>query len=544
MDDGWPRVAQLVLALGAATAFALRRVLLRGRRANAVLLGLGLLGALAYANLGMLHGEGRFLHVWDAFHYYVGAKYFPELGYQRLYACTAEADIEAGVPGVATRPMRELATNGRLRTYEALSGPGRCRDPFEPRRWEAFTRDVAFFRERVSPATWRLIQLDHGYNATPAWTWVGHHLANLAPASPWQLTPWALVDPLLLLAAAAVLAWAFGLEAAALFLLVLGTYFPGRFFWTGGALLRMDWLFLSVLGICLLKRSRPGLAGVAVALAAASRLFPALLFAGPFLWMLAHGRGASWRGASAVRFLGSGALTLAAVTVLLTASAEGREAFRGFVQNTVKHASTPLTNHMGLRTLLSFRAGESAATLKEPEAPDPWRRYRDQRRANARQARVLHWGISGGFLLALFAAFRRRQVEPWESLSLSWVLVPLLLELTSYYFVFVAALAPLASRRPALGGVLLGVCAGSQLLALTGLAEDLLYVAQSAWLLAGLAAVMYLPPPDASHATASGEREDRTAPSWACTCRPTSWRTRRGAAPPTSSTPTGPARTT
>ncbi len=492
MDSHWPMVARLVLALGALAALCLRRFLPRGTRANAVLLGLGFLGALAYANFGTLHG-GRLLHVWDAFHYYVGAKYAPELGYQGLYVCTAEADLAAGIPGVATRGTRDLVTNERIRVYEALDGPVKCRERFSPPRWEAFTHDVAYFREQVDAAQWQRIQMDHGYNATPAWTWVGHQLANLAPASDLQLTLWALVDPLLLLAAVVALWRGFGLEVSTLFLVVLGTWFPSSFYWTGGALLRADWLFLSLLGVCLLKRSHPGLAGVAVALATALRLFPVLLFVGPGLALLASGRQAAR--APLLRFLGSGALTLALVGGLCLASAEGRETFRAFLQNTAKHANTPLTNNMGLRTVLSYRLGESAATLRKPGTPDPWRNFREQRRAHAKQARPLQWALTVGVGLTLLAAFRRRRVESWEALSLSWLFVPLLLELTSYYFVFVAALAPLAAKHRWFGGVLLGLCAGSQLLALTGLAEDLLYMAQSAWLLICLASALYLPRP-------------------------------------------------
>jgi hypothetical protein len=33
-------------------------------------------------------------HRWEQFHYFLGAKYFPELGYTRLYQCTAVAEAE------------------------------------------------------------------------------------------------------------------------------------------------------------------------------------------------------------------------------------------------------------------------------------------------------------------------------------------------------------------------------------------------------------------------------------------------------------------
>ena len=43
-----------------------------------------------------LHGGafhfGSFLHGWDTFHYYLGAKYFRELSYDRLYDCATVAD--------------------------------------------------------------------------------------------------------------------------------------------------------------------------------------------------------------------------------------------------------------------------------------------------------------------------------------------------------------------------------------------------------------------------------------------------------------------
>src|SRR5450830_274796 len=54
---------------------------------------------LAYYNFGLFHGGG-YVHHWETFHYVLGSKYFPALGYARLYAASFLADAEpfSGTP--------------------------------------------------------------------------------------------------------------------------------------------------------------------------------------------------------------------------------------------------------------------------------------------------------------------------------------------------------------------------------------------------------------------------------------------------------------
>ncbi|MBL8741898.1 MAG: hypothetical protein JNK04_12410, partial [Myxococcales bacterium] len=49
---------------------------------------LGIMGVLLYFNT-FKFGYPKYSHRWDQYHYYMGAKYFPEIGYDGLYKCTA-----------------------------------------------------------------------------------------------------------------------------------------------------------------------------------------------------------------------------------------------------------------------------------------------------------------------------------------------------------------------------------------------------------------------------------------------------------------------
>src|SRR5215475_7382053 len=118
-----------------------------GRVADGLLAFLGALAAACWWNLGSFHHPG-FGHASETYHYLVGAKYFPELGYANLYRCTAIADAESGRRAEAlARHARDLHTNLLVPVAELLRDPERCKDHFSPARWRAFRRDVAFFRE-------------------------------------------------------------------------------------------------------------------------------------------------------------------------------------------------------------------------------------------------------------------------------------------------------------------------------------------------------------------------------------------------------------
>ena len=127
---------------------------------------LGVAGGLAWWNWFLVPVRGV-VHEHDAFHYYVGARYFRELGYAQLYRCALAADLEAGLdPGPR---LRDLETNRLLPATTQLDAARACRARFAPERWQAFARDLDWFRARLAPRAWQQIREDHGFNGSPVW---------------------------------------------------------------------------------------------------------------------------------------------------------------------------------------------------------------------------------------------------------------------------------------------------------------------------------------------------------------------------------------
>ena len=424
--------------------------------------------SLTYFNFGAFH-FGNFVHTWDTLHYYLGAKYFRELSYDRLYDCIAIADAAEPrlTQRVEHRKITNLRTNVLESTAEILAHPERCTDHFSHERWRQFSADVAFFRNRETPQRWEEISTDHGFNATPVWLIAGSGLANLGPASETRILALTLLDPVYFLAMVAVIGWAFGMRSLAVALLVFATFFPSRFFWTGGAFLRWDWLFYTAASVACLKKGRPWLGGLALGYAAMLRIFPGLLAAGPAAAVIAllasDGLRAGLRRpevGAALRFLGGAALAAALLVPASFGAAGGPGAYRAFLANTRKHQATPLTNHMGLRTVMAYRPAETGRRLITTDT-DPWLRWKEARLTAWQQARPLAVLLAAAALFLLGRAASRHPA-PWIAAALGTLWIPFAVELTSYYYAFIAVPALLWLEKRAAGIALLALAAFSQ----------------------------------------------------------------------------------
>lgn len=416
-----------------------------------LLLAFGLAGALGYCNFGNLH-FGNYIHVWDTYHYYMGSKYFPEVKYDLLYDCTAIADAEDGLRAqTEARVMTDLRTNVMHQASEVLANPDVCKSHFTPARWASYKHDVAFFRGRVNPTRWMEIHQDHGYNATPVWTLLGYALSNMAPASIGQITALLLLDPIFLALMALMVWWAFGPRAFALGMIILGTNFPNRYYWTGGAYLRHDWVFYLVAVVCLLKKDRPWLAGLALAYSTLLRLFPGLLAVGPLLAGVEYLRVHRKLDPNFMKFVAGGALGCALLLPASFAAFGGVETWQKFAANTQKHASTPLTNHMGLRTVLSFRPSTIGQQMRDPSQIDAWAKWKQMRLVKFNEAKPLFVLLLLACAGLIYLAIRNTGTDLWIAAALGGGYIVAGAELTCYYYCFLITMAPLVTLRREVG---------------------------------------------------------------------------------------------
>lgn len=416
----------------------------------------------AWWNFGRFHFN-PFIHYYEFYHYYLGAKYAPELGYTRLYDCTVAAEDEYAHLGPALERLRirDLTNNELGTSAMALAHPERCKEHFSPERWQAFMVDSDFFRRASSWQFWSHALEDNGYNATPVWRIAAGMLANGNSLSDQTLYDLALLDPILLACMGFVLWWAFGWQTLCVALIFFGTNYPARYFWTGGGFLRMDWLFATVASICLMKKGRPFGAGVAIAVATLLRVFPGLLL-GAFVVKLAV---QSWRAKKIAvtpaqrRFIFGGLAAVALLVPIATWYGGGIDCWRGFVENSKKHVSTPLTNNMGWRTVIAYSRETRAQIDRDIRDFDPFHKWKHDQNENFRAGRIVWLAGIVGFLALLGLAVPRH--DDWVALTLGVGLILFSAQLTSYYFIVMLAYATLWPVLRWSGCALAVVCAAS-----------------------------------------------------------------------------------
>jgi len=240
----------VVLRRGAARGEAGARA---RRKLEWALVALALLG---WSNFGAFHGKSplapAFVHHWEHFHYQLGSKYFPELGYDGLYAASVQAQREV-TPKVQPEPrIRDLRDYSLLSTRVDEPFFREVRDRFSPERWRAFRRDHYAYQEALTRGAIAAIRTDHGYNPTPFWTFMARTATAWLPAGEGAWRFLGALDIAVLAIAFAVVGRTYGLTVLSLCLVVVGTGYGWRFYYNGGALLRFDWLAASLLGVCAL----------------------------------------------------------------------------------------------------------------------------------------------------------------------------------------------------------------------------------------------------------------------------------------------------
>ena len=413
------------------------------RLRDGLLIAVGLLSCAMWWNLGRYHFP-PFIHYYEFYHYYLGAKYQPELGYTHLYECTVVAEDEFAHLGARLErtEIRDLTTNILGPSAPALAHPENCKQHFSPERWQAFMRDSDFFRRASSWDFWSSGLKDNGYNGSPVWRILGGFFANrvdeMNDASLYHL---AYLDPILLFAMMFCIWWAFGWRTLCVALLFFGTNYPGRYWWTGGAYLRMDWLFTMVASICCMKRDRPMLSGFLIAYSTLLRVFPGFVAAALILKIViasVRAKKLAWTTAQK-RFVAGCAIAFAVLVPIATVYGGGVSTWTGFVSNSEKHLSTPLTNNMGWRTVVAYSRSTRAQVERNYHDNDPFLKWKNSQLENFRKRKVLFVLGLLGFLALLGLAVERH--PDWIALTLGTGLIIFAAQLTCYYFIGFIAFA-------------------------------------------------------------------------------------------------------
>lgn len=428
------------------------------RKAGALLMLLATVAVATYYNYGAFHGRG-YVHYWEQFHYYLGSKYFPEVGYDGLYAASLAAQRETQ-PEMEVQPwVRDLETNQVVSSYGVLARASEARTRFTPERWRSFTDDHDHFLRHMAWGYLSEVRKDHGYNPSPTWTFVARLFDVWLPAGSDTQALLGALDPLLLLALFGFLVSTYGSRVGCLCLVVFGLGYPWRFDWIGGAFLRLDWLVALGVAVCLMRRERYRWAGALVAYAAMVRIFPAVFLLGPAVLAvraLVHKEDLCWVWRFAQGFLVSALLCLAAGAL----TGRGIDAWGEFARNLGKHQGTWLTNNVGLENVVLYDLDTVTRKDVDWSLPEPWLRWQhkmdrlhDERRAGIYALALLYLG------LVVAAAWR---AERDEGLVLGIAAVFALALLTCYYWAMLL-LVPIRSDKLgaavllALSAVLCGV---------------------------------------------------------------------------------------
>ena len=523
--DRTVKIAKAAIAMGAAAAVFYeahrkaigRPVAERWKKFVGVTLALA---AIACYFDGFRFGYPKYYHRWDQYHYYMGSKYFNELGYDGLYRCGVVAQDELAfvkyrpehLPDGASRvgtvrtidmskevrdpdkKVRNLGGDNLLMPVkDILAAPEQCRTLFSDARWAEYKADVEFYRIVSGTGYWTDMQKDHGFNPPPAWTIAGKFFADLHPASVSYLQFLATLDVLYLIGVFAALFWAFGWRVFAVGAIFWGCQSSAPFYWTGGAFLRQDWMFFSVLSVACLRKRCFKLAGASLVYAGLLRIFPGLVVVGTLVPFATHLFKHRRIHPDHKQMLLGGVL---AAAVLLPASlwVSGKSAYQQFYRHTLQvHDETPLTNHMGLRVIISHKffdfqpawppikvaAGMESGRMKftrDNSLNDPfeiWKRMRNERYA---KYKWIAYGLTGATLL-WFIAIGTRIKSLWVCQCLAQIFIIMMSQLTCYYYSFMILGAPLGRLRKPIELGLFGLAAITEIIWLNSYWNDDRYTA-------------------------------------------------------------------
>jgi hypothetical protein len=205
------------------------------------------------------------------------------------------------------------------------------------------------------------------------------------------------------------------------------------------------------------------LSGAALTWSALLRIFPVLAFTGIGLIMLFHLIRHRRVHPDHVRFIG-GCVLAAGLLIPASIAVTTPTAYQDFIGHISLHRSTPLTNHMGLETILAHTPDGRMVYTRDDRLSDPFEGWKHGRTERTHDRRPLYLAINLALLGWLAWALRRTKLL-WVGFAMSVPMICTILNLTCYYYsIFLAPAVIGALVVPGLAPAYLALAGASKVL--------------------------------------------------------------------------------
>lgn len=427
-----PHRLQLSLCLLATIAVALKYVLQRqGKPTWTITVALVLLAALTF--VGTMHSQmDRFWtkRSWSTFHYFLGSKYFDELGYRGLYRFTLLADEETGV--LDTKPIRRIRNlddySHESREQALRVARAELDETFTDERWEEFKQDWTAMSQFGGWKKWNRILNDHGFNPPPVWNTIPGTVAqHVMVGDEMKFLIVRHADLFFLLIALIVCGILCGSDAPLLMFIFFGTAFYNE-----GHLIATYFGFFHlaalIIAMSLYRSERWKTSAGFLAVSTMWRIFPLFFFAGPLVaWIRDTVK--SWRRGERrlprkwTGFVATFAIACTIFGLIGLPQGEGPKSTRDFLSNIGMHAEFIRFdgNKFGIRLAVTDTPLRSKSSFTSRKAI--WEDHLVRNRA----LQVLF------IALALVAMWRGKDDDAW-TIPMGMLLIFAIMTLSRYYY--------------------------------------------------------------------------------------------------------------
>jgi len=316
-----------------------------------------------------------------SYHYFMGSKYFKELGYYGLYRYTLLADKESPVPRLnGLKEIRHLEDLSRVSASEAIEQARKEKNQyFSVKRWREFKMD---WRPMARGSeTWKRKLNDHGFNPPPFWNFIPGLIAQHVNTSDKTLyMAVRLVDLIIFILLLFAVAYYIGIDYAFLCYIFVNAsvvlYYPHGFVDT---YFQYQWLNSLILAMLFYRMGHMKLAGISFAYSAMVRIFPIVLIAGPgVIWLrkLIQDRRLPKKETS---FLISFSLACIIFFMIGFTQGKGLDSTKQFIQNITFHADNIKFdgNKFGLKRLMSVDFSKPFERVRNDDRPENFKSNRN-----------------------------------------------------------------------------------------------------------------------------------------------------------------------